>query len=181
MATTNTGISKFKAQFGGGARVNLFECRVNFPGLVVGDRLTEQSSFLVKATSGIPASTITPIEVPFRGRNLKVAGDMTFGETWQITVINDADFNLRDAFENWMNRINNHEANVSDFAPLGYYQNMELRQLDKDESVIKTYTFIDAFPTAVSAIGLDAAPDGGIEEFTVDFSYQYWTTPGVTS
>tara|TARA_B100001094_G_scaffold64438_1_gene60449 strand:- start:1626 stop:2183 length:558 start_codon:yes stop_codon:yes gene_type:complete len=185
MATTNTGISKFKSNFQGGARPNLFECRVTFPDN--NQALREQSRFLIKATSGIPTSAIGQIEIPFRGRNLKIAGDMTFAEAWQITVINDVDFNLRDAFEGWVNRINNHEANVSDDAifgqHLGYMRNMEMVQLDRDgdENGIKTYTFVDAFPTNVSAIALAADSNDAIEEFTVDFQYQYWTAEGVTS
>jgi len=181
MATTNTGISKFKSNFRGGARPNLFECRVNFPDFNAG--LTEQARFLIKATSGIPASALGKIDVPFRGRNLTVAGDMAFGDAWTITVINDVDFDLRDAFESWMNRINNHEANVSDYGDLSYMQDMELVQLDRDgnDNGIKTYNFIDAFPTAVSAIGLDMKTNDEIEEFTVDFQYQYWTTAGVTT
>ena len=78
MATTNTGISKFKSNFQGGARPNLFECRVTFPDN--NQALREQSRFLIKATSGIPTSAIGQIEIPFRGRNLKIAGDMTFAE-----------------------------------------------------------------------------------------------------
>lgn len=181
MATTNTGISKFKSNFRGGARPNLFECRVNFPDFNAG--LTERARFLIKATSGIPTSALGQIEVPFRGRNLTIAGDMAFAEAWQITVINDVDFDLRDAFESWMNQINNHEANVSDYGDLSYMQDMELVQLDRDgnDNGIKTYNFIDAFPTAVSAIALGSDQNDAIEEFTVDFQYQYWTTAGVTT
>ena len=115
MATTNTGISKFKSNFSGGARPNLFECRIDFPDN--NQLLRNEARFLIKGGS-IPASVIAPIEIPFRGQKLKVAGDRTF-EPWTVTVINDVNFNLRDAFESWMNRVNNHEANVSDDAVVG--------------------------------------------------------------
>jgi hypothetical protein len=181
MATTNTGISKFKSNFRGGARPNLFECRVKFPGFAA--TLEERARFLIKATSGIPTSALGQIEVPFRGRNLTIAGDMAFAEPWQITVINDVDFDLRDAFEAWMNDINNHEANVATLDGLSYMQNMELVQLDRDgnDNGIKTYNFVDAFPTNVSAIPLGADQNDAVEEFTVDFQYQYWTADGVTT
>jgi hypothetical protein len=183
MATTNTGISKFKSNFSGGARPNLFECRIEFPDN--NQVLRNEARFLIKGGS-IPASVIAPVEVPFRGQKLKVAGDRTF-EPWTVTVINDVNFNLRNAFEGWMNRVNNHEANVADDAVVGqhlnYYRNMEVVQLDRDgdEGGIKTYTFIDAFPTNVSAIELNYETNDTVEEFTVELQYQYWTAEGVTS
>ena len=44
--------------------------------------------------ASLPGSTIAPIEVPFRGRKLQIAGDRTF-DPWSITVINDTDFGVR--------------------------------------------------------------------------------------
>ncbi len=183
MATTNTGISKFKSNFSGGARPNLFECRIEFPDN--NQILRNEARFLIKAAS-IPPSVIAPIEVPFRGQKLKIAGDRTF-EPWTITVINDVNFNLRDAFEKWSNRVSNHEANVSDDAVVGqhlnYFRNMEVVQLDRDgnDSGIKTYTFVDAFPTNISEIELNYESNDAVEEFTVELTYQYWTAEGITS
>ena len=99
-------ISDFKSRLsGGGARPNLFEVELAFPDAVAIDNdVLQKARFLVKAAA-LPASTIAPIDVPFRGRILKIAGDRTF-ETWTITVINDTDFSLRSAFEKWMNTIN---------------------------------------------------------------------------
>ena len=99
-------ITDFKSKLsGGGARPNLFEVELAFPGAVGVDNDTlQRARFLVKAAA-LPASTVAPIDVPFRGRILKIAGDRTF-ETWTITVINDVDFSIRSAFEKWMNTIN---------------------------------------------------------------------------
>src|SRR6056300_527806 len=100
-------ITDFKSKLaGGGARSNLFEVELSFPSAVSVDGLNDilnKARFLVKAAN-LPASNVAPIEVPFRGRVLKVAGDRTF-DTWTITVINDEDFLLRSQFEAWMSAI----------------------------------------------------------------------------
>jgi hypothetical protein len=175
-------ISQFKSNFNGGARPNLFKCLVNFPEL--NSRLTEKASFMIKAAQ-LPSSVIAPIEVPYRGRKLKVAGDRTF-EPWTITVINDSSFDVRDAFERWMNRVNSHSSNIATDAVLGqglnYMKDLEVIQLDRDgsESGIKAYTFIDAFPTNIGAIELSFETNDTVEEFTVELQYQYWTSNTTT-
>ena len=105
----NLGINDFKAKLvGGGARNNLFKVTANFPAYAAGN--VELASFLIKAAQ-LPASLIAPITIPFRGRQLQIAGDRTF-EAWGVTVINDTDFQLRNAFERWMNGINAHAAKI---------------------------------------------------------------------
>jgi hypothetical protein len=176
------GISDFKSNFNGGARPNLFKVRINFPG---GDKNTmERASFMIKAAQ-LPSSVIGQIEVPFRGRKLKVAGDRTF-EPWTITVINDTAFDVRNAFELWMDRVNSHSRNISADAAVGqhlnYYADMEVIQLDRDgnEDGIKNYTFIDAFPTNIGAIDLNYETNDAVEEFTVELQYQYWMSNTTT-
>ena len=106
------GVDDFKSKLrGGGARPNLFKATVNFPAYAGGD--VELTSFLCKAAQ-LPASVMNVVEVPFRGRQLKVAGDRTF-ETWTVTIINDTDFNTRNAMERWMNGINAHSAKSNGF------------------------------------------------------------------
>jgi len=103
------GVDDFKAKLrGGGARPNLFKATINFPAYAGGD--VETSSFLCEAAQ-LPGSTITPIIVPFRGRQLKMAGDRTF-DVWTPTIINDTDFVIRDSMERWMNGMNAHSANT---------------------------------------------------------------------
>jgi hypothetical protein len=165
------GIDNFKSKLiGGGARPNLFKCTVNFPAYAGGD--TELASFLIKAAN-LPASTIAPITVPFRGRQLQIAGDRTF-EPWIITVINDNDFKLRNAFERWMNGINRHSANTGLTNPSDYQADMAVTQLDKSGNDLKVYNFRGAFPTNVSAIELSYDSVDAIEEFTVEMQIQYW-------
>ena len=166
-------IDNFKAKLtGGGARPNLFKVICNFPADAEGD--AELASFLIKG-AGLPASVIAPIEVPYRGRKLKVAGDRTF-EPWTITVINDEGFVIRNAFERWMNSINEHLNNVGLINPNDYQTDMTVQQLGKDDSVLKTIDLKGVFPTNLSQIELNYETNDTIEEYTVELQYQYWTS-----
>jgi hypothetical protein len=121
----------------------------------------------------LPGSVMGIVEVPFRGRILKIAGDRTF-ETWTPTILNDTDFVVRNAMERWMNGINAHSANTGLVAPADYSADLVVEQLDRDEAVLKRYNFRGCFPTSISAIDLAYETNDIIEEFTVDFQVQYW-------
>ena len=165
------GVDDFKAKLkGGGARPNLFKATINFPAYAQGD--VELTSFMCKAAV-LPASTMAVIDVPFRGRQLKIAGDRTF-ETWSPTILNDTDFVVRDSMERWMNGINAHSANTGLVAPADYSADLVVEQLDRDETVLKRYNFRGCFPTSIGAIDLDFGTNDTIEEFTVEFQVQYW-------
>ena len=165
------GVDDFKSKLrGGGARPNLFKATVNFPGYAGGD--VELTSFLCKAAQ-LPASVMNVIEVPFRGRQLKIAGDRTF-ETWTVTILNDTDFNIRNAMERWMNGINAHQANTGLTNPVDYQADLVVEQLDRDESVVKKYNFRGCFPTNIAAIDVNYETVDQVEEFTVEFQVQYW-------
>ena len=165
------GVDDFKSKLrGGGARPNLFKATVNFPGYAGGD--VELTSFLCK-TAQLPASVMNFVDVPFRGRQLKVAGDRTF-EPWTVTVINDTDFLIRNSMERWMNGINAHQANTGLSNPIDYQADLIIEQLDRDGDTLKTYNFRGCFPTNVSAIDVSYETVDQIEEFTVEFQVQYW-------
>ena len=167
-------ITGFKSKLaGGGTRPNLFEVEIAFPNETQIDNDTkEKSRFLIKAAA-LPASNITPIDVNFRGRILKIAGDRTF-DTWTVTVLNDVDFSIRSAFEKWMNLINKMEDNTGEQDPAIYQPDAYVHQLDRDGSTLRTYKFHDVFPTQVSQIDLSYETTDAIEEFTVEFQVQWW-------
>ena len=167
-------ITGFKSKLaGGGTRPNLFEVEIAFPNETAIDNDTkEKSRFLIKAAA-LPASNITPIDVNFRGRILKIAGDRTF-DTWTVTVLNDVDFSIRSAFEKWMNLINKMEDNTGEQDPAVYQPDAYVHQLDRDGSTLRTYKFHDVFPTQVSQIDLSYETTDAIEEFTVDLQVQWW-------
>lgn len=165
------GVDDFKSKLrGGGARPNLFKATLNFPAYAGGD--VELASFLCK-TAALPVSEMALVTVPFRGRQLKIAGDRTFAN-WTVTVINDTDFNVRDAMERWMNGINAHSANTGLSNPVDYEADLSVDQLDRNGDVLKTYNFRGCFPTNVSEIALSYETNDAIEEFTVEFAIQYW-------
>ena len=167
-------ISDFKSRLsGGGARPNLFEVELAFPNAVAIDNdVLQKSRFLVKAAA-LPASTIAPIDVPFRGRILKIAGDRTF-ETWTITVLNDTDFSIRSAFEKWMNIINKMSDATGIVDPEAYQKDATVKRLDRDGSVLRSYKFWDIFPTNISTIDLSYETTDTLEEFTVELQVQWW-------
>ena len=187
--TKDRTLDAFKGRMiGGGARPNLFECELYFPDDAIPegttkDALTDRTRFMVKAAN-LPASNISPINIPFRGRNLKVAGDRTF-DPWTITVINDVDFTIRTAFERWMNLINKHEDNAGITNPVEYQQDMYVKQLgraqvggaqpttDPQIPVLKQYRFYGSFPTNVSDIPLSYDSSDTIEEFSVTMEVQW--------
>ena len=165
------GVDDFKAKLkGGGARPNLFKATINFPGYAAGN--VELTSFMCRAAQ-LPGSIMSEIIVPFRGRELKIAGDRTF-DVWAPTIINDTDFNVRNAMERWMNGINAHSDNSGLTNPVDYQADLIVEQLDRDGSTLKTYNFRGCFPTNIDPIDLSYDPAAAIEEFGVTFQVQYW-------
>ena len=167
-------ISDFKSRLiGGGARPNLFEVELAFPDAVAVDsEVLAKARILVKAAA-LPASSIAPIEIPFRGRILKIAGDRTF-ETWTITVINDTDFIIRSAFEKWMNTINKLDDATGITNPADYQKDAIVHQLDRDGGVLRSYKLWDIFPTNISAIDMSYETTDTLEEFTVEMQVHWW-------
>ena len=186
----NRSITNFRDRLvGGGARPNMFEVNITLPEQIApnGD-ISQDMRFLVKAAE-IPAANIGNIPVPFRGRVLPVAGDRTFNP-WTVTVINDAQFNIRDAMEQWSNLINDLQFDVGDINPADYQTKAEVFQLSRQSQgsggqsagkggeiiqTLRTYNFEGIYPTEVSSIALDYGATDQIEEFQVTFNYLFWT------
>lgn len=168
----------------GGARSNLFKVTVFWPNAnITGEADTNIGgdalhSFMIK-TAALPGSSITSIPVPFRGRQLKVTGDRDFAD-WNVQVINDNNFAVRNAFERWHDAMNGAVTNVSSNGVNAerfdsYIGNLEIEQLGRDGRPIKRYRLIGAWPTEVAPI--DVSYDAGdIEEFNVNFTYQWFET-----
>lgn len=196
-------LEDFKSRLiGGASRPNLFECELTFPSFATQSTTSEGadntrsaselSRFMIKSAN-LPASTVGVIEVPFRGRSLKIAGDRSF-DVWTITIINDVDFTLRTSFEKWMNAINKHDDNSGLINPAQYQRDAIVKQFGRSSvqsanssvtsptvssagdqiPVLKAYKFYGIFPTSVSAIDLSYDSTDSIEEFTVDLQVQWW-------
>lgn len=167
-------ITDFKSKLvGGGARNNLFKVTCNFPSFARGNG--ELASFMIKAAQ-LPASIIPAITIPFRGRQMQVAGDRAF-EAWNVTVINDVQMDLRNAFERWMNGINNNRVNTGLTNPSSYTADWAVEQLNKGGAATKKYNIRGVFPTVVSAIDLSYDSENTIEEFGVELQVLFWDSP----
>ena len=178
----NKTISQFKsALIGGGARPNLFEVELTtLPAGISWD--ADSFRYMCKAAQ-LPAQNVANIDVPFRGRIFKVAGDRTI-DTWTVTVINDEGFVLRNAFEEWAELIAKLDTNLGATDPSAYMTNAKVFQLGRGSStsskssegtsnaVLKEYEFVDIWPSNVAAIDLSYDSSDAIEDFTVEFQVQ---------
>ena len=181
-------IDDFKANVSSDfARPNLFQVDLAFPADIAATAdLINLGKFTVRAAN-LPSSQIGVIEVPFRGRTLKIAGDRTF-EPWTITIMNDSEFKLRSAMELWASSIQAYNENFTSSAGLGdrndssgYFSDMKVHQLSRDlkagknPKILKSYKFYNVFPSNIAAIDLDYGNNDAVEEFTVEMQVQYWT------
>ena len=173
-------IDDFKANLiGGGARANQFRVTITPPpGIAIGLDV-RRASFLVKG-SNLPASTLGEIAVPFRGRNIYVSGDRPAPEPWSTTFFNDTDFMIRNAMERWHNGINDFANNTGVVNSADFQTDLFVEQLDRDETILKTYIFRSAFPLTISQIDLSTDEATAIEEFEVTWRYQHFEPSGVS-
>ncbi len=169
-------VNEFRAQMqGDGARPNLFEVSMPFPAFAAPGNSQTKLTFMCK-TAALPGSTVGTVPVTYFGRELKFVGNRSF-QDWTITIINDEDFGIRNAFERWMNGINSHNLNVRNplaLSPLGYSVDGEVTQFGKSGNTLKKYKFVGLFPTDLSQIDVDWGSNDTIEEFSVTLAYQWW-------
>ena len=172
-------IDDFKANLiGGGARANQFRVTITPPpGIAIGLDV-RRASFLTRG-SNLPAQTLGEIAIPFRGRSIYIAGDRPEPETWSTTFMNDTDFMIRNAMERWMNGINDLADYTGVVAPADYQTVLTVEQLDRDDTVLKSYIFRSAWPTGVTSIELTSEAADAIEEFEVTWRYQHFEASAV--
>ena len=173
-------IDDFKANLiGGGARANQYRVTVTPPpGIAIGLDV-RRASFLVTA-SQLPESTLGEIAVPFRGRTIFVSGDRPAPETWTVTFMNDTDFMIRNAMELWHNGINDFANNTGVINSADYQTDLIVEQLDRDDTVLKSYIFRSAYPLTIGAIDLSNEEATEIETFEVTWRYQHFEPSGVS-
>lgn len=175
-------ISGFKSQMqGGGARPNQFRVDLTFPAIAGpnGPFAGQTGQFLCKSST-LPASTLEDITAQYRGRPVHFAGERTF-QPWTISIYNDTNFLIRNVMEEWSGRILAYSSTLGTVNPALYQAQMSVHQLDRNDNIIKTYTFYDAYPTSVSQIQLDFEQNNQIETFDVEFTYNYYIASAVTS
>ena len=173
-------IDEFRSNFiGGGARPNQFKVEIQSPpGIGIGLD-TRNATFLAK-TAALPAQTLGTIELSFRGRKLRIAGDRDFPDAWTVTFLNDTNFGIRDAIERWSNGINDFVTGQGVTLSSDYQADLRVHQLDRDDNVLKSYVFRNAWPESLGAIELSTETVDGLEEFEVTWRYQHFEASGVT-
>lgn len=175
-------VNQFRTSLvGDGARPNLFEVQLQFPTYVqLAASASSKSRFLVRAAQ-LPGSTVGLVPLFYFGRESKLAGNRTYAD-WTIQIINDEDMVIRNAFEQWINGINDPIGNVrspsADVVDGGYGSDAVVTHYSKDNKVIKQYNIVGMFPVDVSPIEVDWGSNDTIEEFTVTLAFQYWIDPG---
>lgn len=180
--TINSKVSEFLDKIQQGVRPNMFLCDFEFPNNNRPGTTELDLVNIMCKSAALPASNLGVIEVPFRGRTVKIAGDRTF-DTWTATFINDKDFKIRQFMEKWMENINKHDDNTAvaivPEVTTGYTGNILVKQLERDNnatgSILRQYKLWDVFPTNISQIDLAYDSNDQIEDFTVEFQLQYWT------
>ena len=173
-----TDISTFKAALPhGGARPTLFDFRIDKWGISNGMPPGLINMKLYCNVSAIPALTVTPIERIYFGRTVKIPGDMVFADL-TTSFINTEDYSVRNAVEDWMDRINSHKENLSSHLnSTGDWQGTGvLTQYSKDGTSLMKYTFEGIWPQTVAEIALSYDTVSDIETFDVTWSYNYYTT-----
>ena len=165
-------VDRIKQALGTGVRSNLFRIVINKPpAIAIPDQ--DKLSLLVRAAQ-IPGTSLTPIEVPFRGARLKIPGDRTF-DPWTVTIYNDQNMQYRTLFETWSNGLKGFVSNVSSADPSEYYCGIDVYQLDNQGNEIGTaWQLVDAWPGDITAIDLSSDNENTVSDFSITFQYQYW-------
>ena len=172
-------IDDFKANLlGGGARSNQYRVSINEPSGVAIGLDVRRTSFLCSATS-LPEVTIGTIPLTFRGRTINIAGDREPPAPWTTTFYNDTDFMIKTAMERWSNGINDFALNTGTSNPADYQADLIVEQLDRDDTILKTYILRNCFPLSVADIALSSAEATEIETFDVVWKYQHFEASGV--
>ena len=186
--STALGLLSFQKAIKGGVRPNLFSVTHGFPTGVTPPAITEvqggEVPYMCKAAA-LPATNVGTVELPFRGRVIKVPGDRTY-ETWTATFFMDDAFELRSAYEKWIELTNGVDTNtaVADVTTGGILEDVTVQQLNKfggnatELEVIREYKLISGFPVSVSQVSVAYDNNDSYEEFDVEFAYQYHTSTG---
>ena len=173
-------IADFKAQMiGGGARANQFRVDLTFPSFVTAGAIVGLNAQFLCKSAQLPGSTIENTQILYRGRQVNFAGERSFAP-WTISVYNDTTFAVRNAMEKWSDGVMNNAQTNGRVNPRDYQVDLLVHQLDRNGATVKTYKFVDAYPTSIGPIQLDYDTNNQIEIFDVEFTYNYWTSDTTT-
>jgi hypothetical protein len=172
-------VTEFQGQMEfGGARPSLFEVNITNPFNGAAD---DKVRFMCRVAQ-IPGTTLAPITVNYFGRPIKFAGNRTY-EDWTVTVINDEDFAVRAGLEEWVQNINSTQGNLrlTGANPEAYKSQASVIHYGKQGDILREYKFVGIFPTTIAPIELDWSSTDTIEEYTITWTYDYFTVDTASS
>lgn len=173
---TTFNVERFKSALtNGGARPNQFAVQLSFPTYVASQSLAVARAPFLVSVAELPGQTVNPAIVQYRGREVKFVGDRVYAP-WTITVLNDAEMSIRNAFEQWMGGMEDYATKAGRLQPSEYQRDMQVFQLDRNGNALKSYNIVNAFPVDLSPVALDFGANDQISSFTVTFQYQHFTT-----
>ena len=172
-------IDDFKANLiGGGYRTNQFRVTITPPpGIAIGLDV-RRTSFLCKSTS-LPSIDLGQITLTYRGRSIKIAGDRDTTGTWDTTFYMDADMMIMNALQRWSNGINDFDTNTGVSSLSDYSTDLTAEMIDRDDTVLKTYIFKNAWPKTITSPAMDAEGENAIGKFDCTWKYQNYSLSGV--
>jgi len=171
-------VNEFRTQMvGDGARPNLFEVEMPFPAFSAPENAQTKMTFMCR-TAQLPGATLGVVPVTYFGRELKFLGNRTFAD-WTVTIINDEDFSVRNAMERWQNAMNDTVTNTGLINVADYQADLIVEQLDRDDTVLKSYILRGCFPQVVAPIELSYETANAIEEFGVTWRYHHFEASAV--
>ncbi len=159
----------------GGARANKFNVIANNKVDPSGD---VKFNYTCKGAS-LPAAALGSIDLYYKGRPVKLLGDRPPFDNWIVTVYNDEDFLVRNAFMRWNSAMNAHQGNIMSgivtVNPYSYKSDQIVTQESMGAPVpISRQKMVGAFPVRVGEIMLDWETTNAVEVFEVEFAYDYW-------
>ena len=173
-------IDDFKANLiGGGYRTNQFRVTITPPpGIAIGLDV-RRTSFLCVGTE-LPPIELGELALKYRGRSIIIAGDRDTTGDWTTEFYMDTDMMILNALQRWSNGINDFDENTGVNSLSDYATDLTAELMDRDDTVLKTYIFKNAWPSAVGAPGtLDSSGENAIGEFTCTWQYQNYSISGV--
>ena len=168
----------------GGSRANQFEVQITGAPSAAQSELTSGDFRFLCQGASVPALTLGEVTVPYRGRQVFVAGDRTY-DAWPITVISDTNQKMRAAFEIWQNFIGDiggvSAGNAGSGAPSDYYASATIMQKDRNDQTLRSLHLYDVWPVSVDAMEFSHTTDADIMTFGVSLRFNYMTVSGAGS
>lgn len=142
---------------------------VIFP-TIPGSSLSSRQLSYRAQTSEIPGITIEPVVVTLKDVELSYALRQTWEKSLSMNFLEVRSQTTRDAFVNWAKLIRSVQAGKG-LLKADYVVNLVMELYDATDSVTRTITICNAWPSAVGQMSLESP--GSTAQLPVTFTYDY--------